>query len=415
MVLMRQDGSGGRFVLESNRDITARKEAEEQRQALDRKLQDVQRMESLGLLAGGIAHDFNNLLVAILGNAELALMDLAPESPAQAGIAQISAAARRAADLTRQLLAYAGRGQLVMQPIQLNTLVEEMLHLLRAAIAKNVVLHFTPASDLPPVMADATQIRQVLMNLVVNASEAIGTKSGVILVTTGVMWADQGYLAEALPGDEIAEGDFATIEVADNGAGMDAETQARIFDPFFTTKFTGRGLGLAATLGIMRGHRGAIRVYSEQGRGSTFKLLLPIVALEGQQEREVKDEPNWRGSGTILVVEDELEVRAIVGRTLERLGFVVLTAEDGRAGVELFQQRADEIRCVLLDMTMPHMSGAESFRRIRHVRPNMPVILMSGYSEQDTIMRFAGKGLDGFLQKPFRPQQLAALLQKVLG
>ena len=395
-------------------DVTARKEAETERLNLERRLQETQKLESLGVLAGGIAHDFNNLLVSILGNAELALLDLAPEAPARPTVEQIVLAAHRAADLTRQLLAYAGKGRFVVQPLSLNAIVEEMTHLLHASIPKHVTLQYHLAEGLPAIEADATQIRQVIMNLVVNAAEAIGSEGGVVRIASGMMRADRAYLRSLVQGDDLPEGTYVFLEVSDNGRGMDAATQTRIFEPFFTTKATGRGLGLAAVLGIVRGHRGGLRVYSEPGRGSSFKLLLPAsgeaVALA---ERAPPVDPARRGRGGVLLIDDEAEVRAVIARMVARLGFEVAAAADGAAGLALFEAQAARLACVLLDLTMPQIGGVEVFRQMRQRATGVPVVLMSGYNEQDVITQFAGKGLAAFLQKPFTPAELQRVLQQL--
>jgi len=392
-------------------DITAQKRAEEERRRLDAQMQHAQKLESLGVLAGGIAHDFNNLLVAILGNAGLALLELPPESPARQTVLAIETASQRAAELTRQMLAYSGKGKFIIEPLSLSRLVEEMAHLLEVSVSKSAVLKYRFAPNLPPVEGDATQVRQVIMNLITNASDAIGERSGVISITTGMLWADHEYLAGAYLDGDLPEGDYAFIEVADTGEGMDAETQSRIFDPFFTTKFTGRGLGLAAVLGIVRGHRGAVKIYSEVGRGTTFKVLFPVLAVgpsaaEKAASLESRGTSEERANGRkILVVDDDDTVRAVTRRILERSGFEVLLAVDGADGVETYRANPG-IDLVLLDMTMPRMDGEETFRELRRVDPDVRVILTSGYNEQDATDRFAGKGLAGFIQKPYRPQEL---------
>ncbi|MBT4866778.1 MAG: PAS domain S-box protein, partial [Planctomycetaceae bacterium] len=255
------------------RDISERKQQEETQRKLETKLQQAQKLESLGVLAGGIAHDFNNLLMGVLGNARIVLEDMSPASPVRDSIQQIETAAMRAAELTRQMLAYSGRGKFVIQRIDISELVEEIGHLLEVSIGKNVVIKYNLASKLPAIEVDVTQVRQVVMNLITNASDAIGDKSGVVTITTGAMDADGGYLSETYLDDDLTEGTYVFLEVSDTGCGMDDVTKIKLFDPFFTTKAAGRGLGLAATLGIMRGHRGAIKVYSELGQGTTFKAM----------------------------------------------------------------------------------------------------------------------------------------------
>src|SRR5713101_2785134 len=406
----------GTWVLSAIVDITERKRAEEERKRREDQMQHAQKLESLGVLAGGIAHDFNNLLVSILGNAGLALMELAPESPARPTIQSIEAAALRSAELTKQLLAYSGKGRFLIQPLNLSRLVEEMAHLLKMSISKKSVFRTRLARDLPAIEADAAQIQQVVMNLIINASEALGDNVGDIVVSTGVIDADRAYLSEVFLDEQLPEGRYVYLEVSDTGCGMNKETRSRIFDPFFTTKFTGRGLGLAAVLGIVRSHNGAIRLYSEPGHGTAFRVLFPsseqaVPALEPSPEAMEQ----WRGAGTILIVDDEKTVRTVARHTLEMAGFTVMLAEDGRAGVEQFRTRAGEIMAVLLDMTMPDLSGEEVFREMRTIRPEVRVILSSGYNEQDTISHFQGKGLAGFIQKPYRPTQLIEKVREILA
>ena len=395
-------------------DITERRHAEEERRKLQIQIQHTQKLESLGVLAGGIAHDFNNLLTAILGNASLALLQLVPEAPACSTIKEIENASIRAAELIKQMLAYSGKGRFVVQPLNLSRVVEEMAHLLQTVISKKAVLRFDFDANLPIIEADATQVRQVVMNLITNASDAIGEKSGVIALRTGVVHVDQYYLTTTYVPEKLAEGYYAFLEASDTGCGMDSATMEKIFDPFFTTKFIGRGLGLAAVLGIVRGHKGAIKVYSEPTRGTTFKVLFPASnRTEGTTEATSQADA-WRGTGTILVVDDEETVRAVARKMLEKAGFQVLSANDGREGVDLFRQHIQEIAAVLLDLTMPHMNGVEAFREMRLLRSDVRVVLMSGYNEQEVINQFAGKGLAGFVQKPFRANELLAVLRRTL-
>ena len=395
-------------------DITDRKQAELDRMEMNRKLLETQKLESLGLLAGGVAHDFNNLLTAILGNATLARMDLASNSTAQEYLEQIEKTSLRAAELCKQMLAYSGRGRFVVQRLDLSAVVREMAKLLELSVGKKAALRYNLAPELPAVLADATQLRQIVMNLVINASEAIGDQSGTITLSTGVMEADRAYLHETHLSPDIPEGRYVFFEVSDTGCGMSPETQARIFDPFFTTKFTGRGLGLAAVQGIARGHGGALKVYSEEGRGSTFKLLLPCTqGLPHEADAAPVVPPVWRGHGTVLVVDDEQAVRLVAERMLRSFGFDVATASDGREGIEVFHGEPDRWTLVLLDLTMPRMDGEEMFREIRRVRPEARVLLMSGFNEQEAISRFVGKGLAGFIQKPFRRETLEEKLREI--
>ncbi len=389
-------------------DVTERKRAEQ-------ALAYAQKLESLGVLAGGIAHDFNNLLVGVMGNAGLALRELGVSSTARRYLLDIEMASQRAADLTRQMLAYSGKGQLSVQVFDLSQAVEEITRLLEAAIPRNVILKFDLARNLPAVEADSVQIRQVAMNLILNAAEAIGDASGIVTVATGAVEADRDYLATSYLHERPPEGLYVFLEVSDTGCGMDAPTREKIFDPFFTTKFTGRGLGLAAVLGIVRAHQGSIKVYSEPGRGSTFKVLLPASAgLLVEQSPAAPAQNAWRGQGTVLVVDDEPTVRAVAKRVLEQQGFGVRTAVDGEEGVEMFKQWQAEIELVLLDMTMPKLNGEEAYREMRRVRPDVCVVLSSGYNEHDATTRFTGKGLAGFLQKPYSPAELLAKVRGVL-
>ncbi|MBL7220064.1 MAG: response regulator [Phycisphaerae bacterium] len=402
-------------------DITDRKRAEEERKSLEAQVQHAQKLESLGVLAGGIAHDFNNLLLAILGNADLALMDMAPEAPARRNVGEIKKASQRAAELSSQMLAYSGKGRFIVEALDLSAMVEEMTHMLKVSISKKAILKYNFSKNLPAIEADATQVRQVIMNLITNASEAIGDRSGAISISTGAMEADRAYLQETYLDEDLPEGLYVCLEVADTGCGMSEETQAKLFDPFFTTKFTGRGLGMAAVLGIIRGHRGAIRIRSKFGEGTTITVLFPAIrseasgpADEGQADDGQVDEA-WKCSGTVLLVDDEETVLAIGKRMLQRLGLTVLIARDGREGVDVFREHQDEIACVVLDMIMPHMDGEEAFGELRRISSDVPVIMSSGYDEERVTRRFADKDLAGFIQKPYEFQELRNAMRSVLG
>ncbi|MBU5614181.1 hybrid sensor histidine kinase/response regulator [Geomonas azotofigens] len=407
--------SGANTLAVDFMDITERKRSEEERLNLEKQLLHAQKLESLGVLAGGIAHDFNNLLTSIIGHTDLALLRLNRESPVRENLHQVELAATRAADLAKQMLAYSGKGKFLVEPIELNRLVEEMTKMLEISISKHCVLRFNLAAALPLVDADATQLRQIIMNLVINASEAIGEKSGVIAVSTGCMQCDRRYLNSFWLNEQIPEGLYVWFEIADTGCGMDKETVAKIFDPFFTTKFTGRGLGMAAVLGIVRGHKGAIKVYSELGQGTTFKVLLPA----GERFKEfldcsAKQEDSWKGTGTVLLVDDEETVIGIGSEMLKELGFEVLTALDGREAVEVFKENRGRISAVLLDLTMPHLDGEQTFRELRLLDPEVKVIMSSGYNEQEVTQRFAGKGLTGFIQKPYKFSTLRSMISTLL-
>ncbi len=396
-------------------DITERKRQEEERTEIDRRLQETQKLESLGILAGGIAHDFNNLLTGILGNASLVRMDLPPHSPFHPYLQAIETTSHRAADLCKQMLAYSGKGRFVVAQLDISAIVEETAHLLRLSISKDAVINFNLGRDLPAVSADATQIRQIVMNLVINASDALGDQGGVINIGTGLIHADRGYLADTHLAPELPEGDYVYIEVTDNGCGMSPETRDRIFDPFFTTKFTGRGLGLAAVLGIVRGHRGTLKVQSEIGCGTTFKLLLPASSSPAEPDPKIDEVQDWMGDGDVLVVDDEATVRAVAGRMLEAFGFNAVLVSRGAQAVQVFNEDPARFVAVLLDLTMPQMDGNETFAALRLIKPDVKVLLISGFGEQEATNRFAGKGLAGFLQKPFTPEGLRDKLRAILG
>ncbi len=371
-------------------DISERKRTEEH-------LLQSAKLESLGVLAGGVAHDFNNILTGILGNSSLVLEGLPENDPNRDLLREVVNASERAADLTRQMLAFAGKGTFFVEPVNLSSAVEEMRELLESSVPKPARLGLQLARALPPVMADLRQIQQAIVNLVINAGEAIGERPGLVLVETGVRWLPQGEAAHP-PFGALDAGQYVFAAVQDTGVGIDAATRGRIFDPFFSTKFTGRGLGLPAALGIARSHHGVIRVSSEPGRGSRFELMLPSSEPSGQKRR------------TVLVVDDEDIIRRTTRSVLERRGFDVLMASDGREAVEVFRERSSEIALVLLDLTMPVMGGDEAARYLHTIRHDVPILVSSGYNESEVERRFAGSRVAGFVRKPYTP---AALMQKI--
>ena len=388
-----------------------RAEVEEERGRIQVKLKEAQKLESLGVLAGGIAHDFNNLLTSILGNASLARMDLPPNSRADYSLQQVEATSLRAAELCKQMLAYAGKGRFVVQTQDLSHLIKDIIQLIRISLSKKASIELELAPDLPQVMADAAQLRQIVMNLVINASESIGDRAGRIVITTGVIRPGPDFFEDAVCAPETPAEDYVFLRVQDDGCGMTAAVRARMFEPFFTTKFTGRGLGLSATLGIIRGHKGALQVRSEPGQGSTFTVLLPQVAgKQAESEAPAIAATTWRGQGRILVVDDEAAVRVVARRALETLGFNVAVAQDGREGVEIFAADPTGFVAVLMDLTMPQLNGLEAFAQMRQIHPSVRVLLMSGYDAQESTSHLAAQGLAGFLPKPF---ELAALCEKV--
>jgi PAS domain S-box-containing protein len=397
------------------RDITERKQAEEERRRLDAQMLQTQKLESLGVLAGGIAHDFNNMLMVVMGNADLVLQDLSEFSPARPTLAEIIKTANRASELCKQMLTYSGKSSSVMKTMNLSEAVEEMGQMIEFSISKKAVLHYYLSKNLPSIKADASQVRQIILNLIINASESLGAKEGSISVRTEVMECDRPFLLKEQLQDELREGFYVYLEVKDTGCGMDRPTLEKVFDLFFSTKFTGRGLGLSTVQGIVRNHGGAIKVYSKPGKGSIFKIFFPaaFVAADATFAKQAKKE-TWKGSGVVLLVEDEANIRTLCRRMLERIGFEVLAAADGRQALEIFRVHQDRIRCVLLDLTMPQMDGGETLIELRRIAPNLPVILSSGFSEQKISDRFKNQDLSGFLQKPYQQVDLRAALKKAL-
>jgi PAS domain S-box-containing protein len=381
----------------------------------------VQKLESIGVLAGGIAHDFNNLLHVVLGNADIALSNLAAGSPAREPIEEVVRATLRAADLTRQLLAYSGKGAFVVRHLDLSTEVREMATLLRTGISKQATLAWELSPVLPAVSADPTQIRQIVMNLITNASDALGDRPGTITLRTGVTRLedlDDQHFGVRVEGEDPVDGSdgpLVYLEIGDTGSGMTPDTLSRIFDPFFSTKFTGRGLGLAAVMGIVRSHHGLIRVRTAPGEGTAFRVLFPAVTGTARKiGKATAGRSDWQGSGTILVVEDEEGVREVAERILQEIGFQTIGAEDGRRALEIMDEVGDSVTAVLLDLSMPRMGGAETFRRLRALRPELPILMMSGYTEQVVAPQFSGSGpgVTGFLQKPFLAEDLIAVLRR---
>ena len=401
-------------VYGSFQDITLRKKAEEDRQKLQTKMQEAQKLESLGVLAGGIAHDFNNLLTVIMGNASIARED--PASTDES-LLQIETATQRAADLCRQMLAYAGKSRTSMGAVDLNAIVADTVHLLRLSISKNATLDFALAAQPLPIEADHSQIRQVVMNLVINASDALGDASGRIRVSTTRQLLTAENLREARLGQELPPGEYMVFEVQDEGCGMSEDTLSRIFDPFFTTKFAGRGLGLAAVLGIVRAHQGAFFVHSTLGRGSTFRMLLPPTSKPiavSRSSTAKADTTTLPQAGSFLVVDDEPHVRKLACNVLERAGHKVALASDGYEALALLLAHGGRFTAILLDLTMPGMDGPSTLKEFRQMKIDVPVLIMSGYSEFDVRTRFADDPMIAFLPKPFTGENLLASLNDLL-
>ncbi len=398
-------------VVTTCENLTEAKRAEAERERLEVQVRRSQKLESLAVLAGGVGHEFNNLLTGILGNASLLIDELPPETSMPLDkIVEMQQAALRLSELTTQLLAYSGNGQWVTEPVSVNDIVKDLMHVLEVSKAQNVKLRYDLADGLPTIEADPARVRQVIQHLATNASEAIGADDGEVTIRTGTKWVDRDYLTTTYLGNDAPQGKYVFIEVADTGCGMDDETRAKLFDPFFTTKFTGRGLGLAAVMGIVRTHHGAIRIDSVRDRGTSILILLPAVEVEEVSDTPVEVLAPWQGEGTVLVVDDEDSVRSVTTRFLEQHGFRVITATDGCDAVEKFRDHVDEIVAVLLDLAMPNMMGDEAMDVIHEDHPDTPVIVMSGYTEAYVSERFAGKKIAGFLQKPFRAD---ALMEKL--
>jgi PAS domain S-box-containing protein len=408
------ESDGARLAIGTLNDVTRRtRQAEEEGQDAVRR-QHAQRLESLGVLAGGIAHDFNNLLSGIMGNAELALMDVPAREPLHELLADIRKAAAHAARLTGQLLSYSGKAPAAMKPADLNGLISEMESLFAMSTLKKASIRYELAPDLPPVLMDKAQIQQVVMNLVINGSEAVRSQGGDIRVSTSSLWVGPGTLRGAAVGADALAGEYVRLQVADNGCGMGQSTLARVFEPFFTTKFTGRGLGLSAVLGIVRGHRGAMTVSSAPGQGTVFQVFLPRAAAAPPACGPAGPEPR-AGSGRVLVIDDEAGVRRATESMLKRASFSVLSADGGRRGLELFRAHRGRVDLVLLDLTMPEMGGAETLGRLRRLDPEVPVLVTSGYSEAHMGAEMSGGMADGFLQKPFGCEELLCAVRGVLA
>jgi len=396
-------------------DITERKKAEAERMKLEARVQQAQKMESLSLLAGGVAHDYNNLLQGILGNAGLALMELPPGSPAIESVEAIKRSAQHAAELTRQMLAFSGKGSFNIRAFDLSLLIKQMKQLIVANIPRKINLIFDLKEGLPSVEADVTQIRQIVMNLVTNASEAIGDKAGEITISTAEKQCERDYLSRALSKIELKAGKYILLSVKDNGCGIPQELIPKVVDPFFSTKFTGRGLGLAAVLGIVSEYKGGIIVESEPGIGSEFTTILPISGKQLERRLETKSkELDWQGSGLVLLVDDEDAVRKVTEKMLIKIGFEVITAKNGLEAVKVFKENKDKLQLVILDYTMPVLGGMEAYLHITNIKKDVPIILSSGYNEETATQKFPSNRQLAFLQKPYEFQTLLKKVKELL-
>lgn len=397
------------------RDVTEQKQAVEDRLNFERQMQHVQKLESLGILAGGIAHDFNNLLTSILGNAELAKRLLPPEGKAANYLDRVMQGSIQASKLTKQMLAYAGKESFVLTAVHLSSLIEEMSPLLEVTLSKKTTIKHDFFPNLPHIEGDPAQIQQIIINLIMNASEAIGDKVGSMTLSTNVAHYSQQALKQTYLDENLPPGTYVYLEVVDNGCGMSADVKKKLFDPFFTTKFTGRGLGLAAVLGIVRGHRGAIQIQSEEGVGTVVRVLFPVSSKTNQKDHfPINQSELWRSSGTVLVVDDDAAVRDLAQDLLQEVGFDVLTADDGDTGLRLFAKEAANLRFVLLDLMMPNLNGDEVLDKMSDIRPNVPVILTSGFSDVVANQSTLSPNFFGFLQKPYTYHKFLDIVQRVI-
>ncbi len=396
-------------------DITERKREEEERLKLEAMIQQAQKFESLNVMAGSIAHNFNNLLMVVLGNLELALDSLQADPSQRQNIENAEKAARHAAELSTLMLTYVGQTRVNMQLIDMSELVEEMIEVLELALAKKSTLRFNPSPGPVFFKGDRSQIRQLIMNLVTNAAEAVGDAEGTISLTTGTVFCDPTCFQQPFISDSLPEGNYAYLDVSDTGCGMDEDTLARVFDPFFTTKFQGRGLGMAVVLGIVRTHRGAVSLDSQPGRGTTVRILFSALDVPKKAQAQTQLEMSgWRHHGTVLLVDDEEAVLDVARRMLEHLGFDVLTAPGGPEAIEMYREQGDDIHIVLLDLTMPHLNGVEAFYELQRIKKNVRVILASGFTEEKASKLCHSDLPAGFIQKPFNLANLAAKLKEVL-
>ncbi len=414
---------GRKLILLAVEDVTERKRLEEERLDIQRKLLHVQKLESLGVMAGGIAHDFNNLLQVVLGNLELALTDLPPDLKVRKSILNAIKAADRSAELSGQMLTYSGSSFYLPKDIHLDELLNKSRNLFKLGVPKNVTLNIDVSKTVPHIKGDVDQIQRVITNLLTNSSESIGDSGGAITIRTGVMDCDEMYLSRSRPVEHSRPGRFVFLEVTDTGCGMNAETQHKIFDPFFSTKFWGRGLGMAEVIGVVTGHRGSIIVDSEVGKGTTVRVLFPVsekiqeapVQVKGVVETELPVPDSITRRKTILVVDDEEMVRGLVSRRLDSLGYDMIEASDGDEGVHVFQERLNEIDLVLLDFAMPKMNGVEAFGELIRIKPDVKVILSSGYTEDAVMQSFPGQRPSGVLHKPYKTEDLKGELERLLG
>ncbi|MEI6207604.1 MAG: PAS domain S-box protein [Desulfuromonadales bacterium] len=409
--------SGGENYIQCfHRDITERKQAEEERRQLEQQFHHAQKLESLGVLAGGIAHDFNNILTVILGHCYLAREDLDSEQEYKTSFLQIESAANRAADLCRQMLTYSGKSESVKTGLSLWLLVDEVVKMLKAAISKNVTIELDLKHDVPEIMGDIGQIQQIVMNLIINAAEAIGGANGDIRVALSKLVVEANTADKDAFGTPIHVGSYACLQVTDTGCGMDEETQKRIFEPFFTTKFTGRGLGMSAIRGIVKAHDGFLLVTSTPGVGTKFKVCFPLPDISYQDSTTTPAilTPSAKAGTTILLVDDEETLCNMGINLLASLGFATITAQHGLEAVEIYRERSNEIDMILLDLIMPVMGGIDAYRELRSIAPTLPIVFCSGYSVESVSDIIKHDEHAAFVHKPYKPEELRNILAKLL-
>jgi PAS domain S-box-containing protein len=417
------DSQGRNYFVTAMLDVTERKRLEQKRLDMERKLLHAQKLESLGVMAGGIAHDFNNLLQVVLGNLDIALDNTPPDSKVRQSILNAIQASERSAKLSGQMLTYSGSSFHIPKEIDLNELLNKSRNLFKSYIHENTILKYDVSKTLPRIKGDQDQIQRLINNLVVNALEAIGEKQGEVRVSAGTVECDEEYLSGNRLDIKLEPGVLVFLEVSDTGDGMDDKTLQRLFDPFFSTKFWGRGLGMAEVMGIGKAHHGAIFVDSETGKGTTIRVLFPVsekvqespIQVKGAVETKPAAPVSPTGRKTILVVDDEEMVRGLVLGRLEVLGYDTIAAVDGAEGVHIFREHMNEIDLVILDFAMPKMNGVEAFEELIRIKPDVKVILSSGYTEDIVLQSFPDRRPAGILHKPYKTEDLKAALDRLLG
>ncbi len=396
------------------RDVSKQKEIDDERRNLEEKIRHTQKLESIGALAGGLAHELNNILTGIIGYNELAMMRLEKGSPVRELLSNAQQSAGRAADILKQLLAYSGKGMFFKRDLDISAEINKISDLIRLLLSKKIKLKTTLSSSLPKIHSDADQIRQLVLNLCSNAAESIDHDRGQVEIITKVVNCDLSCLKKCFIDHTSAIGRFLMLEVRDNGSGIEPGMTNKIFDPFFSTKFIGRGLGLAAVEGIIRANNGALMLESKTGKGSSFKVFFPFADEENHQT-VVGPGESRTDKKEILVIDDEHSIRQVVSLTLENSGLTALTTADGEEGLRIFQERHHTLKAVLLDFTMPGPRGDKIFHKMKNINPGVPVIILSGHSENELKQYFTEEKPCGFIQKPFRPSTLISQFEKLIA